>query len=351
MDFKGKTVAVTGACGTVGKALTDLLVSQGCKSVVAIDNNESDLFHLSEKYGEDRVNAVFCDIRDLRSVTRAFAGVNTVFHAAALKHVIMMERSPNEAIQTNITGTENVIEAAFANDVERVLFTSSDKAVNPSSVMGTSKLFGEKLMLAADQRAGENGPVFASTRFGNVLGSRGSVLTIFAKQIEEGKPLTLTHEHMTRFIMSIEQASELVVRSALIAKGGELFITKMPVVNIKDLGYAMCDLLAPKEALYQSDKGFKIIGSKPGEKLYEELCTAEEACRMRDDGDYYVIDPLGKATLAEASSEDIAAYNSANVPGMHRQQIAKYLEKWKLVTPSEALRSVGDADMGKIKAA
>ena len=168
-----------------------------------------------------------------------------MFHTAAYKHVDLCERSPFEAVQTNILGVQNVISAASENKVERVIFTSSDKAVNPSSVMGTSKLMGERLMTAANSNLRGDGPIFTSTRFGNVLGSRGSVIHIFREQIRRGIPVTLTDNAMTRFIMSITEAVRLVIESAYLARGGEVFITKMPVIRIQDLAEVMIRELAP----------------------------------------------------------------------------------------------------------
>ena len=173
------------------------------------------------------------------------AGINLVFHTAAFKHVILCERSPFEAVQTNIIGIQNIIQAAIANQVARLIFTSSDKAVNPTNVMGTSKLMGERLMTAANGNACGNCQIFASTRFGNVLGSRGSVIPIFREQIKMGGPVTLTDPEMTRFIMSIKQAVQLVIDSAFLAQGGEVFVTKMPVIRIQDLAEVMINELAP----------------------------------------------------------------------------------------------------------
>jgi len=218
-------------------------------------------------------------------------GIDIVFHTAAFKHVILCERSPEQAVMTNIHGVQNVVEAATENGVERVIFTSSDKAVNPTNVMGTSKLMGERLMTAANSHKRGDGPVFASTRFGNVLGSSGSVIPIFHNQITNGGPVTLTDRQMTRFVMSIEEAVKLVIDSANRARGGEVFVTKMPVVRIEDLAQAMIDELAPRYGIKPGDIETVEIGVKPGEKLFEELMSHEETGRALELDHYFSVLP------------------------------------------------------------
>ena len=239
--FKNKRVLVTGACGTVGKELIcQLLESYSVRELIGIDNNESELFFLEHEFARfDNVSFFLADIRDRYKVSRKMKHMDIVFHTAAFKHVILCERSPFEAVQTNILGIQNIINAAIENKVEQVIFTSSDKAVNPTNVMGTTKLMGERLMTAANSNSRDGGPLFTSTRFGNVLGSRGSVIPIFRDQIRRGGPLTLTDSAMTRFIMSLEEAIRLVIESACQAFGGEVFITKMPAIRIQDLAEVM----------------------------------------------------------------------------------------------------------------
>jgi FlaA1/EpsC-like NDP-sugar epimerase len=275
--FDGKSIFVTGSCGTIGAELVLQLLSNPKytpKEVIGIDNNESALFFQDQKFLEDsRASFFVTDIRDKDELSKRMRGVDIVIHAAALKHVILCERSPEQAVQTNINGVQNVIAAADMNNVEVVIFTSSDKAVNPTNVMGTTKLMGERLMTAANSSKRENGPIFASTRFGNVLGSNGSVIPIFRNQISNGGPVTLTDKNMTRFVMSLEEAVKLVLNSVIEAKGGEVFVTKMSVMRIEDLAVAMI------EELCSEDMEITEIGSKPGEKLYEELMSDEETRR------------------------------------------------------------------------
>lgn len=292
--LNGKNVLVTGVCGTVGSALIKLLLEGDYtpNEVIGLDNNESGLFFLEQHFLKElRARFFLADVRDRDKLCRAMHGIDIVFHTAAFKHVIMCERSPFEAVQTNINGVQNIIYAAFENKVEKVMFTSSDKAVNPTNVMGTTKLMGERLMTAANSKTRGTGPIFTSTRFGNVLGSNGSVVPIFHGQIAKGGPVTLTDPNMTRFVMSVDQAVRLVVDSAALAKGGEVLITKMPVIKIRDLAEVMIEELAPKYGYLASDIKIVEIGVKPGEKLYEELMTPEEVQRAVELPNYFAVTP------------------------------------------------------------
>ena len=295
--FEGKSIFVTGSCGTIGAELVAQLLSNpkyNPKELIGIDNNESALFFQDQLYLDDSRSSFFVtDIRDKDELSNRMKGADIVIHAAALKHVILCERSPEQAVQTNINVVQNVIAAANLNDVEIVIFTSSDKAVNPTNVMGTTKLMGERLMTAANSSKRENGPIFASTRFGNVLGSSGSVIPIFRNQISNGGPVTLTDKNMTRFVMSVEEAVELVLNSVTEAKGGEVFVTKMPVMKIEYLAIAMIEELAPNEIEVTE------IGSKPGEKLYEELMSDEETRRTIELDKFFSVLPAFRGIYSD----------------------------------------------------
>jgi len=296
-NFNEKSIFVTGSCGTIGVELIAQLLTNpkyNPKEVIGIDNNESALFFQDQLYLDDsRASFFVTDIRDRNELSNRMKGVDIVIHAAALKHVVLCERSPEQAVQTNINGVQNVIAAANLNDVEIVIFTSSDKAVNPTNVMGTTKLMGERLMTAANSSKRENDPIFASTRFGNVLGSSGSVIPIFRNQISNGGPVTLTDKNMTRFVMSVEEAVELVLNSVMEAKGGEVFVTKMPVMKIEDLAIAMIEELAPNEIEVTE------IGSKPGEKLYEELMSDEETRRTIELDKFFSVLPAFRGIYSD----------------------------------------------------
>jgi FlaA1/EpsC-like NDP-sugar epimerase len=293
--FEGKYILITGACGTVGSELIKQLLTDGNFSpceVIGIDNNESTLFFLDQEYlSESRAHFFVTDIRDLDALTARMRGIDIVFHCAALKHVILSERSPEQCVQNNIIGVQNVIAASTECNVETVIFTSSDKAVNPTNVMGTSKLMGERIMTAANSNKKSNGPIFASTRFGNVLGSSGSVLPIFHNQIRNGGPVTLTHNDMTRFVMSVKESVKLLLDSVMLAKGGEVFVTKMPVLRIEDLANVMIEILAPIYDFSAEEIKIEIIGIKPGEKLYEELMSHEEIRRTVELPSYFSVLP------------------------------------------------------------
>ena len=335
--LKNNRVLVTGACGTVGNELVEqLLTVHKVKELIAIDNNESELFFLEHKYAANPQASFFlADIRDRDKLHRIMRGIDLVFHAAAFKHVELCERSPFEAVQTNILGVQNVILAAGENKVQRVIFTSSDKAVNPTNVMGTSKLMGERLISAANSNRRGEGPVFASTRFGNVLGSRGSVTPVFQQQIRGGGPVTLTDEGMTRFIMSIEEAVQLVIDSALMACGGEVFVTKMRVIRIEDLAHVMIQELAPACGHDPDSIRIEMIGTKPGEKMYEELLNEEETRRSWELARYFVIMPAFGSVYPgiDYRYEDITTkkvtspYHSGNVSPMSREELAAFLKK------------------------
>lgn len=344
-SLQNKSVFVTGCCGTIGQELVRQLIEEyHVGEVVGIDNNESELFFLEQRYAaHGNVRFALGDVRDRDKLIRRMKGVDIVFHVAAFKHVILCERSPFEAVQTNILGVQNIIHAAHENNVEKVIFTSSDKAVNPTSVMGTSKLMGERLMTAANSNQKKSGPVFASTRFGNVLGSRGSVVPIFTEQIRRGCPVTLTAPDMTRFIMSISEAVRLVIDSHVHARGGEVFITKMPVLRIKDLAEVMIEVLAPKFGYDSEQIEIKVIGVKAGEKLYEELMSGEETRRAMELKKYFVVLPAFRSIYKEIeySYEDMVSnkvgrpYISEQESFMTQNEIKAVLEENDLVGPFE----------------
>lgn len=338
--WQNKRVFITGICGTVGKELLRQIITQNPVEILGLDNNESDLFFLSEEYrNAPQVNLVLGDLRDRDNLARNMRGIDIVLHAAALKHVILCEKSPADAVQTNIQGVQNIIDAATQNNVERVLFTSSDKAVNPTNVMGTSKLMGERLMTAANAQRRGHGPIFASTRFGNVLGSRGSVIPLFKRQIAQGGPVTLTDARMSRFIMTLQEAVRLVMDSTFLARGGEVFVTKMPVMGIADLATVMIEELAPRYGHNSQDVELKLIGSKPGEKLYEELLNNEETRRTVELPNYFVVLPAFKALYQKIdySYPDMIQmgvdnpYNSSVEPAMSQDELHHYLLKNNLL--------------------
>lgn len=339
--IRGKKILVTGACGTVGAQIVKQLAHGGYQPAMirCIDTNESELVLSEGDLAYVEAQFLLCDIRDAEALNRATRGVDIVFHAAAYKHVNLCERTPMEAVQTNILGVQNVIRATIENKVGRLVFTSSDKAVNPTNVMGTSKLMGERLVSASALDPHVDGAIFLSTRFGNVLGSRGSVIPIFSKQIQAGGPVTLTSSEMTRFVMSLEQASSLVIQSAVVGQPGDVLITKMPCVRIKDLAEVMVEALAPSFGFRPADIPIEEIGPKPGEKMYEELMNGEETRRSFDVGDFMVVRPafvpdyaIDAMLYGTTSAEQVETpYNSANQPALTKDELHDMLSAAQLL--------------------
>jgi FlaA1/EpsC-like NDP-sugar epimerase len=324
-------ILITGSCGTIGSGLISRILNDYPDSkIFCLDNNETQLFFQEQTYlQEEKVQFFLGDVRDIQRLRKVMQGVGTVFHTAALKHVVMCERSPMDTTNTNILGVNNIIQAASEAKVQKVIFTSSDKAVNPTNVMGTSKLMGERLITAANtyHQAGET--LFSSTRFGNVMGSTGSVIPIFREQIKNGGPITLTDSAMTRFVMSVKQAVQLLIDSAKIAKGGEVFITKMPVLRISDLAEVMIKELAPIYGHSPEKIKIEMIGTKPGEKLYEELMSEEETRRTVELPSYFSVLPAFKGLyrFTDYDYEDLVSDSVIN-PYISRKE--KILSKEKI---------------------
>ncbi len=328
--FSDKRVVVTGGAGSVGSELVHQLLKLPVKAVRVIDNNETFLFDLGERWRhEPRLEAFYCDIRDEVEVSRTFYGMDVCFHAAALKHVPFCEQSPFSTVQTNVIGTQTIIRAALGNNLSHVMLTSSDKAVNPINVMGTSKLMAERLFTAAESlNRGPSRCVFSCTRFGNVAGSRGSVIPLFLEQIRLGMPVTLTDPGMTRFFMTLEEAVTLVLAAMTQARGAEIFITKMPVIQIADLAEVMIEQLAPLFGWPADRVCVKIIGSRPGEKMWEELTNDEEARRTYDLGSFIVVLPAMRPAGAQMQAKPLRrTYQSNNEVPMSRADLKAFLRK------------------------
>ncbi|MBT3353043.1 MAG: polysaccharide biosynthesis protein [Nitrospinaceae bacterium] len=324
-DFKDKKILVTGACGTVGHELVRTLLEKNAGHVSAFDKDETGVFFLENEFAEYANFSVHLgDVRDFDRVASVMFDIDLVFHGAGLKHVIVCERSPFEAVQTNVLGTQNIVKAALHNNVERVIFMSSDKAVNPTSVMGTTKLMGERLITAANSIASNSKTIFACSRFGNVIGSHGSVLTVFAKQIMNGEDVTITDNKMTRFVMTPKQSVRLVIRAMELAHGGEVFVTKMPVVAIPDLASATIDLLSPKYGHAPDSIGLKIIGAKAGEKIHEELMSEEEVNRSLELEEQFVILPAFRGVYSGIDYE-YAGETPQKVTKPYRSDLEKSL--------------------------
>lgn len=288
--YKNKIILVTGGAGSIGSELVRTLLRLGPKTVRVLDINETALFDLEQELQSDKIRSFIGDVKDKSRLKRAFEGVDIIFHAAALKHVPLCEYNPFDAVKTNVIGTQNVMDTALDENVEKVILISTDKAVNPTNVMGATKLLAERLTISANYYKGDRKTSLSCVRFGNVLCSRGSVVPLFCKQIKNNEPITITDPSMTRFIMSIPKAVELILRAAEIAKGGEIFILKMPALYIKDLAEVMIDELAAQYGHDPDKIKLKIIGKRVGEKLYEELLTSDET-NVYETEDMFVILP------------------------------------------------------------
>jgi len=300
-NYKDKTILVTGGAGSIGSELVRTLLDMDPKAVRVLDNNETGLFDLEQELQSEKIRPLVGDVRDRERLRRAFEGVDVVFHAAALKHVPLCEFNPFDAVKTNVLGTQNVLDAAIDEEVARFIFISTDKAVNPTNVMGATKLLAERLTLSANYYKGSRKTVLSCVRFGNVLGSRGSVVPLFKKQIINGSPVTLTDPDMTRFIMDIPKAIKLILKAAEIANGGEIFILKTPVIKICDLAEAMAEELSSPGCKVRKEVEVRTIGRRAGEKLYEELMTESESVNAYENDEFIVVIPNMKPKANDKS--------------------------------------------------
>lgn len=281
--FKEKILLITGGTGSFGNAVLRRFLTTDVKEIRILSRDEKKQDDMRKFYGNDKLKFYVGDVRDLHSVQTAIRGVDFVFHAAALKQVPSCEFHPLEAVKTNILGTENVLEAAILASVKKVICLSTDKAVYPINAMGISKAMMEKVIVAKARNSGDT--VICATRYGNVMASRGSVIPLFAKQIFDNKPLTITDPEMTRFMMTLDDAVDLVLYAFSHGRSAEIFVQKAPGATIHTLAVAMLDLLN------RSDLAIKIIGTRHGEKLFESLLSREEMVASEDLGNYYRILP------------------------------------------------------------
>ena len=290
--FEGKRILVTGGTGSIGSEIVRRVLSYDPKVVRILSRDETKQFELQQELENlENVRFLIGDVRDKDRLKRAFEGIDIVFHAAAMKHVPACEFNPFEAVKTNVVGTQNVIDAALENDVKKVIAISTDKAASPINTMGATKLLAEKLIIDANFYKGHRKTVFSCVRFGNVIGSRGSVVPLFEKQIQNGGPVTVTDPEMTRFMMTIPMAVDLVFKATKKAQGGEIFIFKMPVVKLGDLANVMIENLAPRYGHKPDAIQIDIIGIRNGEKMYEHLMNEEETWYAYEVEDMFIVLP------------------------------------------------------------
>lgn len=324
--FRGKTLLITGGTGSFGNAVLRRFLHTDIKEIRVFSRDEKKQEDMRIELNNSKVKFYIGDIRNSDSIRSAMDGIDYVFHAAALKQVPSCEFYPMEAVRTNILGTENVLNAAVENNVKKVIVLSTDKAVYPINAMGISKAMMEKLMVAKSRMTDVYKTILCGTRYGNVMASRGSVIPLFIKQIKEGKPLTITDPNMTRFLMSLDDAVDLVLYAFNNAKQGDMFVQKAPASTILELAKAV------KELFSSNNNEIKIIGTRHGEKLYETLLTREELVKAEDCGDYYRIVPddrdlnYNKYFIeGEKQIADIEDYNSHNTKRLTIKEIKEKL--------------------------
>lgn len=321
--FKGKTIMVTGGTGSFGNAVVDRFLETDIAQIRIFSRDEKKQHDMRKKYNNEKLKFYIGDVRDKRSVDYAMSGVDYVFHAAALKQVPSCEFYPMEAVKTNVIGTENVLDAAIEAGVKKVVCLSTDKAVYPINAMGISKAMMEKVMAAKARNSDKT--VICATRYGNVMASRGSVIPLFVSQIKSGNDMTITDPNMTRFLMSLEEAVELVIYAYTNGEAGDIFVQKAPASTIEVLAKAV-------KELFDAKNDINIIGTRHGEKLYETLLTREEMAVAKDLPGYYRILPdnrdLNYAKYFSKGQEKLSYgkdYNSHNTERLDVSEVKQKL--------------------------
>ena len=325
--FADKVLMITGGTGSFGNTVLKRFLSTKVREIRIFSRDEKKQEEMRIAMNDSKLKFYIGDVRDYASISQAMKGVDYVFHAAALKQVPSCEFYPMEAVRTNVIGTENVMNAATANGVKRVVVLSTDKAVYPINAMGISKAMAEKLMVAKARMQCEDETIFCATRYGNVMASRGSVIPLFVSQLKEGKPLTVTDPNMTRFLMSLEDSVDLVLYAFKHGKQGDIFVQKAPASTVADLAQALTEMFGGKEEA-------RIIGTRHGEKLFESLISREEMAHAQDMGGYYRIPAdnrdLNYAQYFSEGEEKISHsedYTSHNTNRLNVEQIKSLLLK------------------------
>jgi UDP-glucose 4-epimerase len=328
--FKNKTLIITGGTGTFGNAVLRRFLETEVKEIRIFSRDEKKQDDMRNRYANPKLRFYIGDVRNENSLRDAMHGVDFVFHAAALKQVPSCEFFPLEALKTNSIGTENVLNASIEMGIKRVIVLSTDKAVYPINAMGISKAMMEKLSVAKS-RVADMKTVICCTRYGNVMASRGSVIPLFIKQIQGGRPLTITDPNMTRFMMSIEDAVDLVIYAFQHGNPGDIFVQKAPASTIENLAKAL-------KTIFKSNNPIEIIGTRHGEKLYETLLTREEMSVAEDLGDYYRVPAdnrdLNYSVYFSEGKEEVALkddYNSHNTLRLDEESMCKLLLKLDIV--------------------
>jgi len=326
--FKGKILLITGGTGSFGNAVLKRFLNSDISEIRIFSRDEKKQDDMRKRYESNKLKFYIGDVRDYQSILNATRGVDYIFHAAALKQVPSCEFHPMEAVKTNVLGTENVLEAAIQNEVQRVVCLSTDKAVYPINAMGISKAMMEKVMVAKSRNVDGTKTVICGTRYGNVMASRGSVIPLFIGQVRVNNPLTITDPNMTRFMMTLADAVDLVLYAFEHGDNGDIFVQKAPAATVEVLAKALTSLMG------KADFPINVIGTRHGEKLYEALLSREEMACAEDRGNYYRVPPdlrdLNYAKFVEVGEEKISHmedYNSHNTERLDVDGMKKLLMK------------------------
>jgi len=330
-EFNNKTLLITGGTGSFGNAVMERFLNTDIAEIRIFSRDEKKQDDMRRLYSDDRLRFYIGDVRDISSVKNAMHNVDYVFHAAALKQVPSCEFFPLEAVKTNIIGTDNVLSGAIEMGIKKVICLSTDKAAYPINAMGISKAMMEKVFIAKSKNVDSDKTVICGTRYGNVMASRGSVIPLFVEQIKQGKPLTVTDPHMTRFLMSLEEAVDLVIFAFVNGKAGDIMVQKSPACTIGDLAIAI-------KEIFKADNEIKIIGTRHGEKLYETLLTKEERAVAIDMGNFYRV-PADQRDLnyekyftkGNSKLSSLEEYNSHNTQRLSIDEIKEKLLRLKYI--------------------
>ena len=337
--FTNKTLLITGGTGSFGNAVLRRFLGSDLREIRIFSRDEKKQDDMRKRYGSAKLKFYIGDVRDSRAVAAAMRGVDYCFHAAALKQVPSCEVHPMEAVRTNVLGTENVLEAAIAAGVQRVICLSTDKAVYPINAMGISKAMMEKVMVASPRNLEGTATIISGTRYGNVMASRGSVIPLFVEQVQAGKPITITDPLMTRFMMTLDDAVELVLYAFKNGNNGDIFVQKAPAATVEVLVQALLGLLG------KPGHEVRVIGTRHGEKLYEALLSREERASAEDLGEYFRVPPDGRdlnygkfVEQGEArisSSEDYNSHNTTRLDVAAMKALLLKLDFMKRISQCE----------------
>lgn len=335
--FKNSILLITGGTGSFGNAVLDRFLNTDIKEIRIFSRDEKKQDDMRKKYNSNKLKFYIGDVRDYQSILNATRGVDYLYHAAALKQVPSCEFHPMEAVKTNILGTENVLEAAIQNKIKRVVCLSTDKAVYPINAMGISKAMMEKVIIAKSRNVDPNETIISATRYGNVMASRGSVIPLFLRQIINGTPITITDPNMTRFMMTLNDAVDLVLHAFSHGKNGDIFVQKAPAATIDTLVQALLEITN------RPNHQVNIIGTRHGEKLYEALCSKEEMFAAQDQGNYYRIPSdnrdLNYSKYHDTGERDLSTiedYNSHNTERLDISGMIKLLHRLDFIADIKA---------------